>query len=325
MKRILRLLPFALGFVLLALLIHKVGFRPLVDTLASVDLRFQPLLIGIYLLAQALSAAALFVLIRPLAPACRFLEVFLRYLVVSSVALATPGRIGDFLMAAHLRTKGVPFARGCAVVFADKAITLFAYLLIAAAGAYPLLGVPAGAGLTAALLAGLAAFGILARSDRLESRVERLLSGRRGPLRGGYSQLRAFCTAHIPLLLVNLLLTGIRMAVASLFLWVLLRSLGVSVGFVGVLLVHALVQIVLLIPITVSGLGIREGAMVGFFVLIGVEASAACAAALLTTVLAYLYAAAILVLSGSNPRRSPGRDAEEGIESRGETVAARED
>ena len=307
-------IPTAVG--LLVLLLYKIGLNNLLDSLSKINLLYQAPLLIIWLAGQVLGTMALIVLIKPLKLRVTFRQMFRRFMVSWSFAFVTPARAGEFLMANYLLRDGLPLTRGIALVLIDKIVTLTVSLVIAIAGAYVLFGIETGFVLTTLLAVCMLVFMVVSGSDRMECIIEGFLSRRFEPMSGGYSQLREYFSSLRWVLAVNLFITVFKFVMHGGFLWVVFLSIGVHPPVYITMLVTALVQVIVLVPITVSGLGLREGATVALFSMAGVDASASFTAAIITTFLAYIYASvSFLIFSHAAPKAPNARslNAEEGI------------
>jgi uncharacterized protein (TIRG00374 family) len=305
LKKTLYYLRIPLTIAFLAFLLYNVGIDELISALGKSDPLYQIPLLAIWLVSQFLGTLALFVLVRPLKMTVSFWKIFRRFIVTWSLAFATPARAGEFLMAAYFKRDGLPIGRGIVVIFIDKLATLVVTLLIAIAGAHVLLGPQVSAVLIALLIAGLLLALMISKSERAEEKIEGFFARRFGLMSGGYSQMRSFLSEHRVALGTNLLITVVKFLTHAGFLWLVFLSINVTPPLYMVFLISALVQVVILVPITISGLGLREGATVVLFSLAGVEASDAFAAAIMCSVLAYVYAGlSLLIFPWEKPTKS---------------------
>ncbi|MGH7893585.1 MAG: lysylphosphatidylglycerol synthase transmembrane domain-containing protein [Candidatus Binatia bacterium] len=84
--------------------------------------------------------------------------------------------------------------------------------------------------------------------------------------------------------------------------WVLGRAAGVALPLTYCLVFHPMVSVLMALPVSIGGFGVREGAYVYFLALVGVHASTAVTISLLwwaVTVIAGLVGGAIFIASGA--------------------------
>jgi len=192
------------------------------------------------------------------------------YTIASGVASWTPGRLGDFTKAVSVsRDCGISFGRAASSVIADRLLDAFALTLVAAAGAGLLLGPVAGT-VTWCLvaLAGVIAWALYrwaseAGPDRATAALGRVGLSRAGRELGdaiaGLEQMtlpsgRRPATIAVVTTLVSTVLTFIQGYLVAVSLRVPMPFLRLSAGL-------AAASIASLLPLTVSGIGIREATL----------------------------------------------------------------
>lgn len=217
---------------------------------------------------------------------------FLAYLGSLFVGFATPGRVGDFVKAVHVyRDCHVSSARAFSSVLADRlfdfcalvvvggaalwAVTVRGTAVLALAGSALLVAVPLG------LLLNDRTFGFLRRLPGFPGRagdaVRRLL-GSGSWLEDLRASLRELAWPRL------LVATGWTAAAYAIFFgqcYLLALAVGIRVGFIPVSYAVALGSLVTLLPVSVSGLGTREAAMVAYLSALGVLPEAALGLSLL--------------------------------------------
>ena len=214
------------------------------------------------------------------------------------VGLLTPGRLGEFVKALHVgRDCGVSTARAFSTVLADRLFDLYALLLV---GGAALLTLNPDRGGSGAL--GLVGFIVLLTLplmmllnhrafDRLQAFGLRL-----GPWgqklfapQGGLMELRdGLRELTLPSLVRAAGLTILAYGIFFSQCYFLAMALDLPVGYAQVSYAVALGSLVTLLPISVSGLGTREAAIIAYLNTAGVSAEAALAFSLLVFVTFYV-------------------------------------
>lgn len=176
-------------------------------------------------------------------------------------------------------------------VILDRLVALAALLLIAVLGQPVIFGLvgdsPARWAVPIVVAAGLFGFAILLGFDRLPARLLRRGPGRAAALLSADARRLFLSPAH---LLPVLALSMVIHAVVSLVVMLLAYALGMHVGVLDCLVLVPPVILMSMIPVTIAGWGVREGAMVTAFGLIGVPADKA-------FVLSVLFGLVVLVVS----------------------------
>lgn len=217
-------------------------------------------------------------------------DAYLAYWSSIFIGFFTPGRLGEFVKAAHVsRDCRVSGGQALSGVLADRLFDLLALLLAGGAALLALSGSEADLLMmlgAAALLILLPALWINERCwnwfrqqvQRLENRFfgkpalfTRLLAEKSGlsDLRQGLYQLTW------PWLLAATSLTSLAYLVFFFQCYLLALALHLQVGFISVLYSVALGSLVTLLPLSISGLGTREAAIVAYLGTVGVTAEVA--------------------------------------------------
>jgi uncharacterized protein (TIRG00374 family) len=234
----------------------------------------------------------------------------LRYLLISYfIGQVLPSTIGSDAVRVLLMTwRGVPAGKAFAGVLLDRMMALVALVALFAAlfpwvlailGERGIAVAPVAALVTIALAIG-AAGAILLRVAALRLRHWRLLQK--------VSELidYAFALARAPGHAAMVLALSIALHFSTgLLIWIIAQGLGVTLPFVATMVVIIPIILLLVIPISISGWGVREAAVVVGLGQIGVAKEAALAIGLswsLVTLAASLLCGLVLVGTSIGPR-----------------------
>ena len=251
----------------------------------------------LFLAGHALSAAKWALLIDARLP---FGRIFRAHLAGLAANLALPGVAGGDVVRAGLVYNAVPDrGRLAAGSLADRLIDTLALLLIMLAGAW---GLWAGSGFFLAVAWRLAALALpVAALFLLSARLvqfwpRHFADHRKKPIRLAAKLANACATlAAVPARLVACL--AISLAVQGLFVAInsqIADYLGIHIAFAGWAYAWAGAKIVAILPISLGGLGVREGTMAMMLQPHGASARAIVATGLLWQTI--LYASGILGL-----------------------------
>jgi hypothetical protein len=251
------------------------------DALARADWRWIAAAVGLVLADRTLNAYRWLVLLRPVSGARPPLSTILRVFFVSTfVGTFLPASVGgDAVRAVALSRHGVGMADSVASVLADRVFGAMSILLVgAAAAAFAPPSVPGWLPPATATIAVIAftAVGLGLFSDAAEGIALWLLRRwtRGALLRAGTNlleSLRRYGRSAVALL--NVL--GGSIAVQLLRIvqaWMLGRSLSIDVGFTAYLIYVPVILLVMLLPITINGIGTSQAAFVWLFAESGVAA-----------------------------------------------------
>ena len=195
------------------------------------------------------------------------------------LGMVTPGRMGDVVRVQYVRRDiDTPYAEGLAVTVVDRVCDIYALIAFVGFGFYHLSSVmlPAvstAVGLVAALgLFGPLLFVIPGVAERLFGPIYRKLapSGSNDNLERFLASLRAQVG--------RTLVAALALSVGAFFInyaqgWLIARALGLNLSFADVTSLLAITSLLGLLPISISGLGVREAFFSLVFPVLGLGAA----------------------------------------------------
>lgn len=293
---------YALTLALIALVLSRVHVGHVLDAAGAVRPSYLVLALALTVPFLYLKALRWFLMLRAASIEADFREALLSLVGGMGLALVTPARLGELIRAAYLRDPQKLRIGG--LVLIDKGFDVLALVGLAIPGAWVLLGPAAGLALC---LAGLCGLIVVFAPGLVLERLRRV--GNRVPL--GSKLVRAAES-----------LEALSPGASALFLLLTLASFVVVLAQFGIILLNwrqPTVDLVLLtfplviltnvLPLTIGGLGIREGAAAALLSHYGVPAAEAALAAFLmfaiNTALPGLAGALLLpAIPGARPRHA---------------------
>ncbi len=274
-----------LGLGLLSVLFYLDGFRHIAEILARERLGFFAAALALYLAGQVMSAYRWMLLARLNGLGGRWREYLAYYFIGMFTNLFVPGLIGgDAARSAYLGLRENRLPAAVTSVIVDRSIGLvalfwFASLVIMLDGQTP---IPA-ALIRATITIGLLCLGGFVIAPWLVAPL-RLLGGRLGRFINSVIPYLRRPVAIIPAILLSLLLQA-SLAICQ---YLLAIGMGAQVSFSAVMLIVPLVNLVTSLPITLNGLGVREGAYLVLFGMVHLQHQDAIALGLLWFVVSTL-------------------------------------
>jgi uncharacterized membrane protein YbhN (UPF0104 family) len=268
----------AIGAVLVAVLIARSGATAIGSLLARERLVYFAAAVAIYVAGQVLSAYRWRLLAAMVSIRGSFHEFVAYYFVGVFTNLFVPGLVGgDAARALYLGRRHARLGPAMASAIADRAVGLIGMLWFAAAGAWLVNGQPLRTTVIRPLTA-IALFSFLAYlAGPLISRMETMMPHR-------FARYAGLITPYIrhPARLVPALILSVVLQASLVFCQYLLAvGLGLSFPLSLFVLCVPIANLIGNIPITFSGLGLREGAYVVLFAIAGVGRPEAIAIGLL--------------------------------------------
>ena len=217
---------------------------------------------------------------------------------------------GDAARVWLLRNAHVPVAKGLSSILLDRVVGLLGMVVIVAVGfpwlmqivRQPVLQTAA----ATAVAAGFLGIALLLLLDRVPLPGTVRSRAFVGKLLAVATDARAVFLA--PRVIASALLASVLvLLMVSAAVWILARGIGLNVGIEVFILLLPLVLLLSLLPVSIAGWGVREGAMIACLSLVGVDAASAFAVSALfglTYVLAGLPGGLVWLLSGSKTRMS---------------------
>lgn len=180
------------------------------------------------------------------------------------LGMVTPGRVGDLLRVQYLRHDlGMPYAQGLAVSVVDRLFDIYVLLAFVAGGVAHFASVISGQ-LAWATWGGMALIGLTPAAlfvPGLGESLGRRLWARHGVEAGGPALFLATLRRQVEkpgALVPAFLLTVAAFCTSYGQGWLIGRSLGLPLSFVDVIGLVAISTLLSLLPISISGVGVRE-------------------------------------------------------------------
>jgi uncharacterized membrane protein YbhN (UPF0104 family) len=273
MRGYTRWLPRLLGPAILAFFLLTTDVRQIVANLRG--LRWLPLLVSLalYPIFVVVKAWRWNLLLRNLklrAPPLRLSIVL--YMIGLFAAGATPGQSGDFVKAWYLRERGEPLAPALLSVLLDRLFDLLVMALLSVPGLIalhallpePLRGPVQAITIALAATVALAIAMLMARRPRdwlLTQAIRLLPRPARAPLERWRVQF-AGLGLRVGLAGTLVLATLAAVPATMIRLWLLFRALNIAVPIAPLVSSMALISIVQSLPISFSGLGVRDAVLI---------------------------------------------------------------
>jgi uncharacterized membrane protein YbhN (UPF0104 family) len=311
MRRLLFLAKIAFTALLIALLAHAFDLRGLAGYLARLDAVTALAVLAVALAVLPLQTWRWMMVLDAGGAHLPFRRTLSIVLVGHFFNQTLPSTVGGDAMRMWFAYRaGLTPGHAAATVIFDRVISLGGLLLLTACSLPWLLElVPdpsARAAIMAVVAAGLTGFAAAA-----------ILAGFPGLVpdwrlaRGFAARARRLLDSPLRLA-AGLALSVAAFACFSYMVWLLARSLGLPLGLVPALLLVPPVLLVSVIPVSVAGWGLREGAMVLALGFVGIEPAAAVAVSVLFGIAIAVTSlpGAVLWLTSGDSARSAGQAAE---------------
>ncbi len=292
-KRYFNILKVTIGLLIIFFLIYKFGLDNIFSTILDVKPGFLFIALIFYFVSIFIGVLNIKLLIAPLNKKISYWNLFRYYMFSWSAGLLVPGKIGEFSICYFLKKHDISIGEGIAASLMDKIITFVFLLIFSLFGFFIFLDFYSALLSVMVIPCILVTFLVSLYSMRIRNIIKRFIPNKIADKFKGFSRLlNRYAKDYKMLLFLNFLITGIKWFISFLVIYYMFLSFNVHVALGVVIIITAITKIIALIPISISGLGIREGAAVYLFGLYGVESVAVLSAFLTIVVLNYLLAAA---------------------------------
>lgn len=287
------ILKLAVALLIFAAIFSRVG----IDQVWDVALGANPVFFGLAFLTLVLSlfldTINLKILLRPLAH-IGTMKLFRYYLFGWTLGIVTPGKVGEFSISFFLKEK-VKVGESTAVYTIVKATTVLALILFSITGFFMFLDFWTALGLVALFMV-LWMLCILALlSDWGRGIVKKyVLRGKAAVFEGFSDTFTGYLKRRKRLVILALCFALVRWTVNCVVVYLVFLTFGQAVNFSLLLALYPLATLATILPITFSGLGVREGIFIFATSRAGIAASLSTTVSLFMLVIDYTFVLIIL-------------------------------
>ncbi|MDO8480360.1 MAG: lysylphosphatidylglycerol synthase transmembrane domain-containing protein [Nanoarchaeota archaeon] len=201
--------------------------------------------------------------------------------------LILPGRSGDLVILPFLKKKGIGMGEGLAAVLLNRMLSFALVLLVGGLGLVVYLGIAWWIALALALAGCAAMVAILLLKFPRELIKKYVLRKRAAHFQGFSIALSSYARDQPKTIALKVLLTSGKIVLGGLVPYLIYLALGTEISFFALLAIFNAATLLSLVPFTLSGLGLREGAVTLALERLGVEREAAFGGVLISTAMAY--------------------------------------
>ena len=284
------LLKISISLILLAVLIYKIGWQSLISTISSANLLILSLILPLKLFSFLFTTLNIKIFLDGIKKKVRSRKLFIYTNLAWAWGLFLPGRIGEFSLVYFLKEEGITYGESSAVALLDK-ISTFIVLSI-----FSLLAILKYFNPALALRFAVTALTVIILSLLVLSNAKirtfvrnKILKSYAHLFSGFNTSLKELLLKNKKLFLFNLMSTTIKWGCSFLIIQIIFSALGTVVNFSDVCYITSLSLLISLIPVSIGGLGVREGSAVYLFNLIGIKPELTLSVYLINTALNYIF------------------------------------
>jgi len=280
-----------IGILILGIVFYNVGIGNIYHTIIGIKIVFVPLILVLILIQYLLSALTLKILVDIFDNKIPYLKV-LEYLMRGySIGLFSPGRVGELSFVYFLKKDGLDYGKGGVIFLIDKMITFTTISAISVVGILVLLRNfnPTMMLLAAATIPigiGVFIFFIASRIGR--GMIKKYVLKKFAPQLAGFSaNMTNVLKKKLHLLLLNFVITLFRWTLSALTIYFMFIGFGGHAEFWKIWLINPVIIVISIVPLSIAGLGLREGSAVVLYRIIDVASNISGGAYLFMTMINY--------------------------------------
>lgn len=296
MKQYVNKLKFLFGFIILFALFQQIGFGEIYNVLLTMNPVFLIPILVITFLNFAIGALNIKVLLIPLESKIPFFKIFKYKVLGWSLGLFAPGKMGELSLIYFLSKERIAYGQGTVVSLLDRLISLLCISLLAILGFYLFFTSNQTLYLVLFLLLVFSALSYLLSKNGRGMIKKYLLRGYSTKFEGFSKTFFDYLKNRKRLLFLNLVLTMSMWIINSLAVFLTFLSFGQRISFFYIILITAMTILISLIPITFSGLGLKEASAAFLYAIIGINYSTTISVYIVLGVLNYLLSVFFIVL-----------------------------
>lgn len=299
-KSIGYLLKFTFGISILLLLFLKLGIEDIIKITLTADLKFVFLAYIPFVISLLIGSFNVYVLIFGLVKKISFFHAFKYYLLSWSVGLFMPGKIGDLSIIYFLKKENIPIGLGTAVSITDKIISLITLVLIASFGFFLFFNIKQ-ALIYMALFIGITSLLIFLILNKTSRDIIKKVLGKRSKIFKGFSKsILSYIKTKKELLMLNFIITLLQWFVSAFTIFFLFLAFDTHIPISIVFLISTITTTLSLIPLTISGLGIKESVAVFLYSTLNYSPIITAGVHLIVIMLKYILAICVFVFFTEN-------------------------
>ncbi len=298
MKKKFYLLRLILALAILFLLIYKLGYKQIYNTLISADLVYSIFIIFIWMIVLLLGAYNLSIFLKALKLKIYFPRLFRYYLLSWSTGLFFPGKVGELVILRFFKKEQINYGQSSAIYIIDKIITGVVLLLFSSIGLLLLLD--SSYSIFYGIFILISAFIIfisMVLSKKIRGMIKKYILRKYSYLFEGFSKtLINLFENNKEVIFINLIITIIKIFISAIAIYLLFVSFNQSVNFFYIIIIDSLITVISFIPISFNGLGLKESSAVILYGLVGISPVITASSYILGTILTYLVGFIIFII-----------------------------
>ena len=297
MKKINLIIRFVISIFIIYFLIDKIGLQNISSNIILIHPLFFILTVFLIVIGLIIGALNLDILLIPIKK-ISFRKVFYYNTLSWSLGLFVPGKIGELSLIPFLRKEGILTGHGTVISILDKLISLMVLSLSSVVGFLIFFDLETTLKLMVALSLLVVALLFLIISDMGRNFIKRFILRKFSIKFQGFSKLLFYYfKKQKSIIFLNFIVTIIKWIVNAVILYTLFMAYGENINFLTIFLINSMLMVISLIPISISGLGVRESIAIFIYSTLNINPLITISTHLIPLIISYFIAVLIILFS----------------------------
>ena len=298
-KYIKQILKIAVSVLLIFILFYKVGFKEVYENLLTVNPFYLILMIIVFFMVFLITSISIKILLLPFKVRKFGLKKLVWYSMLTyAISRFIPGRVGDLSLVYFLKKEDIPVGKASAVVLMDRIIMFFVHFTLASFGFFIFFPPTIAIRLTCiSILIFVALIFLIIWKKGRDIVKKYILRKHSNMFAGFYRTFSSYFRHYKHLLLINIVLALVKMFSFGLMIYFAFLAVNqqINVSILTIMIIASITNILSLIPITISGLGVRETSAVFMFSELGILPEFTMSAYLILLFIRYISSGVLLL------------------------------
>ena len=297
MKQINFIIRIGLGLLILFILIYNIGIKDTLSKIVSVDLFLFALILILFFINFIIKVLNYKILILPLKKKIKFFRLLYYTFVSWSLGLFIPGKIGEFSLVVLLKKENIPEGHGAVISLLDNLATFSLLATFSIIGFFMFFSFITTMKLILIIFFFWMLFVTFIITKKGRDLIKTYILRKYSIKFQGFSKLLFYYfKEQKSILALNVILTFFKWWIHAFMIYLLFYAYNQNISIFLIFLINSMLTIISLIPISISGLGVRESiAVLIYHFIFNIDNAIILSAYLIPLIISYVTATIILL------------------------------
>lgn len=295
-KKLILFSKISISILLLVFLFWKFGLKEIIKTISTISASLVILVLLIFLINIILGSWKIFILFNALKTKLNFFSLLKHYTISWFLSFFTPAKIGQFSLVYFLKKERVKVGESSAVFVVDKIIGLTTLFILSISGFFIFFKTSEALKivLISLFLISFLSFASLSRVGK--NLIKKIILRRYSKVFVGFSKAESLILKKKSLILKNFVISMANWVINAVSVYILFVGFNQKISLFSVVSINAVLGMISFIPISISGLGVREASAVFFFSKLGIEPVIVLTTFIFLSIINYLLAVIVITI-----------------------------